>query len=165
MLGKLFTLAVPACFTASMALAQDAASLVERGAYLARIMDCGGCHTPRGADGTPIVEAGLSGGNLGFEIPGLGVFWPPNLTSSSEGLGNWSEADILGAVQGGVRPDGRVLAPAMPWQTYANLSPDDARALAAFLHALPAVDTPSFGHVDAAEDARAPFYRVTMPGG
>jgi hypothetical protein len=32
------------------------------------------------------------------------------------GLGNWTKKQIVIAIQTGVRPDGRLLAPAMPWR-------------------------------------------------
>jgi cytochrome c553 len=51
-------------------------------------------------------------------------------------LGNWSEDDIIKAVRTGERPDGRKLAPAMPWMHYAALTDEDARALAGFLRTL-----------------------------
>lgn len=139
------------------------ADTVERGAYLAQIMDCAGCHMPRGTDGAPIFEAGLSGGTVGFEIPGLGVFWAPNLTPDASGLGGWNEAEIVTAIRTGQRPDGRTLAPAMPWPAYAALSDADAAALVAYLRSLPAVATPRLGPVAAADAAQAPFYRVTFP--
>jgi mono/diheme cytochrome c family protein len=47
-----------------------------RGAYLARIMDCGGCHTPGAAIGQPKEDQALTGGDVGFGIPTLGVFFP-----------------------------------------------------------------------------------------
>lgn len=143
--------------------AAAAADPVADGAYLARIMDCAGCHMPRGADGAPIFEAGLSGGTVGFEIPGLGVFWAPNLTPSAGGLGGWTDAEIADAIRGGVRPDGRVLAPAMPWAAYAALTDADAEALVAYLRSMPPVDGPRFGPVDGGEAAPAPFYRVVLP--
>ncbi|WP_207210005.1 cytochrome c [Tropicimonas sp. IMCC6043] len=136
---------------------------VERGAYLARIMDCAGCHMPRGADGVPILEAGLSGGNVGFEIPGLGVFWAPNLTPADTGLGSWTETEIADAIRQGIRPDGRILAPAMPWPSFAALSDEDVEALAAYLQSLPPVDAPRLDPVEQADAARAPFYRVMLP--
>ena len=38
----------------------------------------------------------LGGSEVGFEIPGLGTFYPPNLTPDPEtGLGNWSEEQIV----------------------------------------------------------------------
>lgn len=138
---------------------------VDRGAYLARIMDCAGCHMPRGADGAPIAGAGLSGGTVGFEIPGLGIFWGPNLTPDATGLGGWSAAEIVAAIRTGQRPDGRILAPAMPWPAYAGLSDADAAALAAYLASLPAVAAPRIDPVGSAAAAPAPFYRVTLPQG
>ena len=139
------------------------ADAVERGAYLARIMDCAGFHMPRAADGAPIVEAGLSGGSVGFEIPGLGIFWAPNLTPADSGLGPWSDAQIAAALLTGLRPDGRTLAPAMPWPAYAALTDGDVTALVAYLRSLAPVDAPRVGPAGSAEAARAPFYRVTLP--
>ena len=108
-----------------------------RGEYLARIMDCAGCHTPGALIGKPDPARNLAGSEIGFHIPHLGYFYPPNLTPDREtGLGAWSEADIVRAVRTGVRPDGRVLAPAMPWHAYAALNDQDAHALARHLKSL-----------------------------
>lgn len=157
-------LAVAACVFSTPVFADTDAALVERGAYLGEIMDCAGCHMPRDGDGVPMVEAGLSGGNVGFEIPGLGIFWPPNLTASDTGLGSWSDEQILAAIQTGERPDGRTLVPVMPWPSYAVLEDGDARALVAWLRTLPAADSTAPGApVGSAADATAPFYRVTLP--
>lgn len=149
---------------ATPVLAEGPASdLIARGAYLAKIMDCAGCHMPRGSDGAPIFEAGLSGGTVGFEIPGLGIFWPPNLTPDASGLGGWSDTEIAAAITGGISRDGRTLAPAMPWPSYAALSPDDVEALIAWLRAQPPVEAQRFGPVTEATNAPAPFFRVTLP--
>ena len=89
---------------------------IKRGAYLAAIMDCGGCHTPGVFFGKPDRSRNLGGSEVGFFIPELGYFYPPNLTSDPEtGLGKWSEAEIIKAVRTGERPDGRMLVPVMPW--------------------------------------------------
>lgn len=113
-------------------------ALVARGAYLAQIMDCGGCHTPGVMTGQPDLEHPLSGGTVGFRVGDLGVFFPPNLTPDPEtGLGAWSAADIETALRSGVRPDGRELAPIMPWRSYSVLEPGDMAALVAFLQSLP----------------------------
>lgn len=138
-------------------------SLLARGEYLARIMDCAGCHMPRGSDGIPLLEAGLSGGTVGFEIPGMGVFWAPNLTPSPSGLGGWSDLEIATAITGGLRPDGRSLAPAMPWPAYATMSAGDVDAIVAYLKSLPAVDAPRLDPVADPARANAPFYRVVSP--
>lgn len=84
------------------------------------------------------MERYLGGSEVGFEMPGLGVFVGPNLTPDKEtGLGDWTEEDIVTALQKGVRPDGRTLAPIMPWKSFANLTDYDARAIAKFLKSLP----------------------------
>ena len=108
-----------------------------RGEYLATIMDCGGCHTGGALAGQPDPKLHLAGSNIGFGVPGVGVFYPPNLTPDRDtGLGSWSEADIVRAVRQGVRPDGRELAPVMPWRNYAALTDEDAPALARHLKGL-----------------------------
>lgn len=152
-----------AALAAMAAAAPVRADPVDRGAYLVGIMDCAGCHMPRGPQGAPIESAGLSGGNVGFEIPGLGIFWAPNLTPSETGLGGWSDEEIAQAIRYGVRPDGRILAPAMPWPAYSGLSDEDAEAVVAYLRSLPAQDGTVIGPVGAAEAAEAPFFRVILP--
>ncbi|MCF3934116.1 c-type cytochrome [Acuticoccus sp. M5D2P5] len=138
---------------------------VERGRYLASIMDCGGCHAPRDANGVPLPGAGLSGGTVGFEVPGLGAFWPPNLTPHDTGLGGWTTVDIIAAIRSGERPDGRLLAPAMPFANYAHLTDADAAALAAYLQSLEPVDhqvpPPAGPGVDT--PAPAPVFRFVAP--
>ena len=98
----------------------------DRGEYLARIMDCGGCHTPGYLKGKPDMARYLGGSDVGFEIPGLGIFYPPNLTSDPTGAGSWTEAQIIAAVRTGVTPEGRQLAPIMPYHMYAALTDEDA---------------------------------------
>jgi len=53
--------------------------------------------------------------------------------------GNWSTEQIVTALQTGKRPDGRMLAPIMPWRAFANLTKADATAIAVFLESLPPV--------------------------
>ncbi len=103
-------------------------------------MDCGGCHTTGTLTGKPDPDRFLAGSDVGFAVPGLGIFYPPNLTSDPEtGLGAWSEAEIVTALRTGVRPDGRELAPAMPWRSYSALDDADATALASYLKSLPPI--------------------------
>ena len=136
----------------------------QRGAYLARIMDCGGCHTPGALTGSPDEARAFAGSTIGFAIPELGVFYPPNLTSDREtGLGKWSEAEIIAAIRTGVRPDGRMLAPAMPWRAYAALHDEDARALAAYLKRLPPVSNAVPPMAGPTETPKAPYLAVVVP--
>lgn len=155
-------LAIAAAFaTAGPAAAQDR---VARGKYLAAIMDCGGCHMPGAFSGKPDTSRFLAGEGVGFEIPGLGIFYPANLTPDRDtGLGKWSEADIVKAVRTGVRPDGRELAPAMPWRAYAALNDADARALAAYLKSLKPVSNKVPEMVGAGQPAKAPYLSVVVP--
>ena len=82
----------------------------------------------------------LGGSEVGFDIPGLGTFYGPNLTpDKATGLGGWTDAQITTALRTGVRPDGRVLAPIMPWRALAVLTDQDAAAVVAYLRSLPPV--------------------------
>ncbi|WP_137387766.1 c-type cytochrome [Rhodoligotrophos defluvii] len=137
---------------------------IKRGEYLATIMDCGGCHTPGVFLGKPDHTRALAGSEVGFEIPGLGIFYPPNLTPDPEtGLGKWSEAEIVKAVRTGERPDGRVLAPAMPYPHYGKLTDKDAFALAAYLKSLEPVRNAVPPIVGPGEKPTAPYLTVVMP--
>jgi mono/diheme cytochrome c family protein len=111
------------------ALAQ--ASLVERGAYLARAADCSACHTTQGGK--------EYAGGLGFKLP-FGTLYSTNITPDKEtGIGNYSDQDFLGAVHRGVRRDGARLYPAMPFTSYTYMTDADALAIKAYLFSLPPV--------------------------
>lgn len=113
---------------------------VARGKYLVTLGGCHDCHTPGYFLGKPDMARFLGGSDVGFELPGLGVFYGPNLTpDQATGLGGWTDAQIMTAIQKGERPDGRMLAPVMPWHALAALTPQDAQAIVAFLRTLPPV--------------------------
>ncbi len=121
----------------SPAQSQTSRTEIARGKYLVGFGGCNDCHTPGYFFGKPDAARFLGGSEVGFEIPGLGVFHGPNLTPDKEtGLGKWSKAQIVTALQTGARPDGRVLAPIMPWKAFANLSKADVNAIAAYLKSL-----------------------------
>lgn len=137
---------------------------LQRGEYLAAIMDCGGCHTPGILLGKPDRARSLAGSEVGFHIPGLGIFYPPNLTPDAEtGLGGWSDQDIVKAVRTGVRPDGRLLAPAMPYQSYSKLTDADALALASYLKSLAPVRNQVPMLAGPSEKAAAPYLTLAVP--
>jgi mono/diheme cytochrome c family protein len=113
---------------------------LKRGQYLVTLGNCNDCHTPGYFFGKPDMARFLGGSEVGFEVPGLGVFHGPNLTPDDEtGLGKWSADEIAAAITQGKRPDGRMLAPIMPWHAFANLTGEDTRAMVAFLKNLPPV--------------------------
>lgn len=118
-----------------VAKAQDAQ--IRRGQYLVTLGGCNDCHTPGYFFGKPDMMRFLGGSEVGFEIPGLGVFHGPNLTPDREtGLGAWSIEQIATAITKGQRPDGRELAPIMPWHAFASLTAQDVRAIAVYLKSL-----------------------------
>jgi mono/diheme cytochrome c family protein len=119
---------------------EAADSQVARGKYLVSINGCTDCHTPGHFLGKEDATKYLGGSDVGFGIPGLGVFVGPNLTpDKATGLGNWTAAQIVTALTTGKTPEGRILAPSMPWREYANLTAADAQAIAAYLKSLPPV--------------------------
>jgi len=113
---------------------------IARGKYLVTTNGCNDCHTPGYFFGKPDMTRYLGGSDVGFGIPNLGVFVGPNLTpDKATGLGKWTPAQIVTALTKGQTPDGRILAPIMPWRAFANFTPADARAIAAYLQSLPPV--------------------------
>jgi mono/diheme cytochrome c family protein len=113
---------------------------VARGKYLVTLAACTDCHTPGSFFGKPDMTRFLGGSDVGFAVPGVGVFVAQNLTPDMQtGLGSWSEPQIVTALTTGKVPDGRILVPIMPWHAYANLTIPDALAIAAYLKSLPPV--------------------------
>ena len=144
--------------------AHAAESQVERGKYLVSFGGCMDCHNPGYFLGKPDMTRYLAGSEVGFEIPGLGTFYAPNLTPDKEtGLGYWSADDIVTAIQTGKRPDGRELAPIMPWRAFANLTPSDAQAIAAFLKSIPPVKNKVVGPFGPTEKPTSFVMKVVPP--
>ena len=130
--------ACAAVLAVSSMSARAADPQIERGRYLTNLGGCLDCHTPGYFFGKPDMDRYLGGSDVGFEIPGHGVFVGPNLTpDKATGLGDWTDEQIVTVLQTGVRPDGRVLAPIMPWKSFAKMTKEDALAIAKFLKSLP----------------------------
>jgi len=134
---------------------------VARGKYLVQLGGCTDCHTPGYFFGRPDMARFLGGSDLGLEVPGLGIFVPPNLTPDNDtGLGTWTKDEIVTAIRTGVRPDGRILAPIMPWRGYASLTDSDAAAIAEYLRSLPPVTNKVPGPFG--PDEKPPMFRKTI---
>jgi mono/diheme cytochrome c family protein len=127
------------------------ASLVARGEYLTRAADCAVCHTAKG--GTPYA------GGFAFTLP-FGTIYSPNITPDKDtGIGNWTDAQFLGAVRKGLDDEGHHLYPAMPYSSYTYLTDADALAIKAYLFSLAPV------HNDVKDDALAfPFNQRWLMG-
>jgi mono/diheme cytochrome c family protein len=111
------------------------ASLVARGAYLARAADCMVCHTTRGGK--------EYAGGLAFKLP-FGMLYSTNITPDKEtGIGDYSDQDFLNALQRGIRRDGAHLYPAMPFTSYTYITDADGLAIKAYLFSLAPVRSPA----------------------
>lgn len=101
-----------------------AGATAEYGAYLST--GCTGCH-------------GLN--FAGGKVPGTPPSFPiaANLTPHRDsGIGSWTERDFFTALRHGRRPDGRQLAPEMPWKLTAQMTDAEIRAIWLHLRTLPA---------------------------
>lgn len=108
---------------------------VNRGAYLVRGPGhCGECHSPRNAFGGIIADEAFAGAK---NPDGKGTI--PNITPSADGIGDWSEEDIVYLLETGSTPDfdviGDTMAPVQ--ENMEKLSAKDREAIAAFLKTLP----------------------------
>ncbi len=116
--------------------------VIERGKYLAALGGCASCHTPMGPDGPDFSKSGGGGMKVTEKFPGGEFTWiGANITSHDNGIGTWTDEQVMIAIREGVRPDGRKLLPIMPYPLYNSLTDDDTRALVAFLRTLPPVDS------------------------
>jgi mono/diheme cytochrome c family protein len=162
--GTAAALAVLALLPSVASAQSPADKQVARGKYLVTIAGCNDCHTPGYFFGKPDQAQFLGGSDVGFEMPGLGTFVGPNLTPDKEtGLGNWSIPQIVTALQTGKRPDGRMLAPIMPWPAFANLTKSDATAIAAYLKSLKPVKHKVPGPFGPNEKASVAVMKVVPP--
>jgi mono/diheme cytochrome c family protein len=152
-------------FAMTTAQAQDQAEIA-RGKYLVVLGGCTDCHTPGFFFGRPDPARYLGGSEVGFEIPGLGVFHGPNLTPDKDtGLGDWTTEQIVTALQTGKRPDGRILAPIMPWRALAELTRADVTAIAAYLKSLPPVKNKAPGPFGPNEKPTSFVMKIVPPEG
>jgi len=164
----LYRLVAAACvalgLTSLTTAAASASALTERGKYLVIVAGCSDCHTPGSLLGKPDMTKFLGGSDVAFAIPGLGEFPGRNLTPDKEtGLGNWTSQQIITAFTTGVRPDGRILAPIMPWQALAKLTSYDKRAIAAYLKSLKPVKNAVPGPFGPSEKPTT-FVMTVVPG-
>jgi mono/diheme cytochrome c family protein len=101
------------------------AKLIERGAKLSAMGNCGTCHT---APGGPEYA-----GNRPIATP-YGTVYSTNITPApGSGIGRWSEEAFSRAMRQGISRRGEHLYPAFPYDHFARLSDEDIRALYAFV--------------------------------
>ncbi len=118
---------------ADAAAAAPSPAAVERGAYLARVGNCAGCHNTPGAAAD---DARYGGGRV--VLTPFGGVVAANLTPDHEhGLGRWTPAAFRRALQQGRSADGHALLPACPYPNFSLVSDADADDLFAYLQSLP----------------------------
>ncbi|MET0208214.1 MAG: cytochrome c [Burkholderiaceae bacterium] len=104
-------------------------AMLERGAYLARIANCAGCHSVKGQ---PPMAGGLALGTP------FGTLYSSNLTPDPEtGLGRWTADQFWDALHQGRGREGRLLYPAFPYTSYTGMTRADSDAIFAWLRQLP----------------------------
>jgi thiosulfate dehydrogenase len=101
------------------AMLQDAA--VVRGEYLARLGDCGACHTAPGGK--------FMAGGLPMATP-FGTVHATNITPDRQsGIGSYSFEQFEQALRHGIRGDGARLYPVMPFPSFARITDTDLHDL------------------------------------
>ncbi len=104
---------------------------VARGAVLAALGNCSGCHTAPG--GAPYA------GGRAIVTP-FGSIHAGNLTPDAEtGLGGWNADHFWRALHHGRSRDGRLLNPAFPYPSFTRMTRADSDALFAYLQSEPPV--------------------------
>ena len=161
----LIVVVLTALVWATLVAPSRAETTEQRGRYLVHLAGCNDCHTPGHFLGKPDTARFLGGSDVGFELPGLGTFYGPNLTPDKEtGLGGWTDKQVAHALKTGERPDGRVLAPAMPWRDFSNLTDADADAVVAYLRSLPPVHNKVVGPFGPNDTPTSFVMKVVPPG-
>jgi mono/diheme cytochrome c family protein len=119
------------------------AQQIERGRYLAnQVTVCVDCHSTRNwALFSGPVQAGTEGRGgerFGEEFGFPGTFYAANITPAA--LGTWSDGEILRTITSGVTRTGRAMFPVMPYNSYGNLTEEDAEAIVAYIRTLKPID-------------------------
>ena len=108
---------------ASMLSGNIDGGLITRGKYLAKLGDCGACHS---TPGNPPFSGGLK-----MTLP-IGAIYTTNITpDKTYGIGGFTLADFDRALRFGVA-NGHALYPAMPFASYAIVTREDVKALYAY---------------------------------
>lgn len=112
-----------------------------RGKYLVEhVSDCLGCHSDHvGTFGFPIKPGSEGEGGFIFDkkLGFPGVVAAQNITSDPhDGLGSWTDGEILRAIREGIDRKGDALFPMMPYQHLRSMSDEDAKSVVVYLRTL-----------------------------
>jgi mono/diheme cytochrome c family protein len=117
-----------------------------RGKYLVEhVSHCLGCHSDADFDryALPLKPGTAGQGGFPFDkklgVPGL--VQAQNITPDPRnGIGDWSDGEVLRALREGVNRDGEAMFPMMPYQHYRAFSDEDAKAIVVYIRTLAPVD-------------------------
>jgi hypothetical protein len=105
--------------------------LITRGRYVFALAGGCGCHTAK--------EGPTNAGGRPLKTP-FGTFYGTNITPDpTHGIGKWTEKQLIDGIRLGIRPDGSVMSPVMPYPAFSAMSDVDVTALVTYLRNLPAV--------------------------
>jgi mono/diheme cytochrome c family protein len=104
---------------------------------------CASCHAVEDATGADRL---LLAGGQSFPSD-FGTFRAPNISPHPEhGIGDWTLAEFLTALQNGISPEGQHYYPAFPYPAYRLAERQDLADLFAFMQTLPPSDAASLPH-------------------
>lgn len=113
--------------------------MIKRGEYLANhVTVCIDCHSKRDWSkfSGPLVDGteGMGGDAFTKEFGFPGSFYAKNITP--EGIGKWTDGELLRAISCGVNRDRKAFFPVMPYPYYAHMDKDDIIAIIAYIRTL-----------------------------
>jgi mono/diheme cytochrome c family protein len=116
-------------------LPQHTVDLVN-GEKLFNASGCHSCHLPSKDSGFDTTSVA---GGTALRTP-VGTLYPPNITPDPEtGIGSWSDADFVNAMQKGISKNGGHLIPAFPYTSYTHMTVEDVLDIKAYLMSLPSI--------------------------
>ncbi len=113
--------------------------LIARGNYLANhVAVCMDCHSVRDWSkfSGPLKEntLGKGGEKFSHEYGFPGTFYSKNITPYN--LKSWTDGEIYRLITTGVKKDGNPIFPVMPYPAYNKMTPDDVKAIIAYIRTL-----------------------------
>jgi mono/diheme cytochrome c family protein len=133
-------------FTASVVLVcgtlsraeSPSADRIARGKYVFALAGGCGCHTQK--------DGPVNGGGRPLKTP-YGTFYGTNITpDATYGIGRWTDKQMIDSIRLGIRPDGSVVSPVMPYPAFNGMSDEDVADLVVYLRSLPSVPRPNPPH-------------------
>ena len=132
----------PAMRPASTEKIEATPQRLARGEYLVHhVSNCVDCHSDLFVDrfGAPVKPGTEGQGGFPFDkrlgVPGL--VQAQNITPDPEnGIGNWTDGEVMRAIREGVDRKGVALFPMMPYENFRSMSDEDVRSVVAYLRTL-----------------------------